>query len=270
VLQAQHQRAESALKPFRTFFLALAEQVTGAYQTVSSAPLKCTLQNSVNEVVSSEAFTAEGRQYATPRGNLRALVRTDSQFDALSCEICFGGAGAVHKAEDDVHRPSSKIERRLRELIIKEIFGRLPAALQSMTDLQITPVEAEGPAKSQTAATDLHCISVTMLVNAFSLSTEVTCLFPQAELENLLAVQIPAEQRGKRTARQVMMTCPFELTALLPPEQISLSQILALQPGSVLKLSATPSHQLQLKMGNTEIARATFELRSNSVALAIA
>ncbi len=269
ILLAQNRRAESALQPFRPFLTALAEQVAEALQTVSSAPVKCSVLNAIGEVLSSDVLLMEGRRFSSARGELRSVIKTDSQFEALSCEICFGGVGASHSV-DDGQRPSSKIERRLRELIVKEIFTRVPKAVQAMADLPMTLIELDGPPKNKPPASDVHCMAVTVLVNAFSLSTEITCLFPQSEIEHLLAVHVVKEPKVKRHARQVLSACPFEMTAYLPAEQIPLNLVMALQPGSVLELSAKPTDLVTLKMGGREITQANFEVRSSGIALAIA
>lgn len=267
--QARAERLETELRPYLPLFTGAAEKLRQLLQGFSPAPVKCSVSRFRLETIDLEKTQPFGRPFRHSHGQLRLFLRADRAFDSLLCELCFGGSGVELHGEEENDRPPSKVELFLRNMAFEQLHASFPDVLNACfdTDFEIESVEPQ-PQKG-VARTDLSCISVSILVNVFSLSAELDILMPVQEIEAAHGNQHKKLKTQSGTMIDVMGACPFEVVVSLPPQELSLDTILGLSVGSVLKLMATPTQPSLLHVGGVPIGQGRLRISPDSTAVMV-
>ncbi len=192
----------------------------------------------------------------SPRSPLRLWLNCDRDMDCLLCELAFGGTG-VETGEDELSRPVSKIELRLRRKVFEATVEAIAIELHDILELDF----AVAPHNQDSAEwlEPEQMFEVKLLVNAFSYGCEFTMQFLAGDFDALFQQDV---KRGC-SAYEALQKCVFEVEALLPPEQHSLDAILSLQPGGLLALGLSPSSSVVLNCGGIAIFTGEFRPAGN-------
>lgn len=267
--QAQSDRLEGELRPFSPFFAGLADKLSAILASYSAGSIKTSVSRFGLEHVDMEVLKPHGLVFRSPKGEFRLFLRSERAFDSLLCEVCFGGAGTELHGSEESGRPPSRIEQFLRTMIFDALHDGLPDIVSELADINLTAVEEDPHKKKSAAVPPVKAVCVTLLVNAFSLSAEMECLVPLADLEGVFGATGKKVTVPSRSMGEVLAECQFELVASLAPQDIGLDSILGLEVGSVLKLRATPAHPSLLHVEGVEIGRARLNISSQEIAVSL-
>lgn len=269
VNQAQTDRLEGELRPFSPMFTSLADKLTAIFASFSTGSTKCSVWRLGLEEIDTEELKPHGRIFRSAAGEFRLFLRAEKAFDSLVCEVCFGGADTELHHSEESNRPQSRIEQFLRNLVFDSLHAALPEMVKDIAGVVLEPVEA-GPDKKQgSARSALKAVSVTFLVNAFSLSAEVDVLVPLLDMEAVFGATGKRPGVPGRSVAEVLSECPFELVASLAPQDIGLDSIISLEVGNVLKLRTTPAHPSLLHVEGVEIGRCRLNITSQEIAVSL-
>lgn len=269
ISQAQSDRLEMELLPFAETFHDLAEKLAAILQGLTSGPVKCSVSRFSISSVDPAETPAHGSGFRSPRGDMAIYLKSERSFDGLLCDLCFGGSGMELHGDDEKVRPASKIEILLRGMVFDGLHNALPDIFNrnsgiAMEARDIDP-QIERPANQQR----VKCVMAVILVNVFSLSAEVEVMLPLAQLETYLGSSCIKSVDGTRSMRDVLAACPFEVLVSLPQQEVSLSNILNLEVGSLLKLQATPIHPSMLQIEGVPIGRGRLDISTSHIGVSI-
>jgi flagellar motor switch protein FliM len=269
VMRAKSRRAAEALRPLDPFFLGCCQALTAGLQSFTPSSVKCSVAQA-DIVRADTGLLQEAKScFRTSTGDLHLYLRTTRNFEAFLCEICLGGAGLKPAEATDAARPASRLEALLKRQVTREIATRLPVAVQDTTEMVLEPIEEQTPKAGKVTSIEERCVLIEFLINVFSLSAEVEFLFPMAEVEAIFRTQLAGGRVDTRKVASVMGACEFTITALLKPQRIGLDQIVAMQPGTVLALDATPAHAATVEVDGQRIAQAQLKFQTGRMALVI-
>jgi flagellar motor switch protein FliM len=267
--QAQSDRMESELRPFSPFFAALADKLSAVLASYSAGSIKCSVSRFALEEVDTAVATPHGAPFRSIKGDFRLYLRAERAFDSLLCEVCFGGAGTELHSSEESGRPQSRIEQFLRNMIFDALHDGVPEIVRELAEVSLDRVEEDPTKKKKGPTPVLKAVSVSLLVNAFSLSAEMEFLVPLQDMEGVFGSAGKRSTAQSRSMGEVLSDCQFELVASLAPQDIGLENILRLEVGSVLKLRATPAHPSLLHVEGVEIGRAHLNISSQEIAVSL-
>jgi hypothetical protein len=224
--------------------------------TLSSAnPLRasCTLVSSgivpagINER-EDDLFRFRGQN-----GELRMRILAERDFGAMLCELTLGGAG-IETGEEESARPVTKLERKLKTMILRQFAQSAASAVAETLEHPLEHDPGFVPAESKWPQ-PLRFLEYKMLINAFSYGCEVALQILASDLEQLIRLN-GAKGSDSRSAGSAMASCAFTLSALLPPAAVSLTDIIAMKPGTLLQLPLNPAERMILTCGSIPVFQA--------------
>ena len=264
LFKAKSKKEPAGLKFFKPVFQLISESTAAAIQELNTAMVQCTVSAESLKTFVPDDIEGDRFQYKTDSGHLRFWITADQDFSRLICELAFGGAG-VEASEDEASRPATKIEKQVRSSVFRTIAARLVQTLEKTFDISLQEEEVviEKPLVPSTIKESF--IDLELLVNAFSMGSEVTVHFMQDDLIRLAPEQSGMVAEKPFDALAALQQCQFELQTLFPPENIALDILLRLQPGSVLPLSISPETQVIVKCGSETIFDGTFKVHQQKI-----
>jgi flagellar motor switch protein FliM len=255
---------------FEDFFKMVAQLMAVELQLYNSVPVKCTI---IGEKLKPLPDLEESKNVfalASDEGKLRIWYDADRSFDYLLCELCLGGSGVPEPQEDGI-RPPSNFERRFRSNVLRKLMASVPLAAKraNNVDLEVaidTEEDLNAPPEKLAGKT---AVEVTIQVNAFSFTSEITLTFLESELAKSLGGNPRTATAKAITAAQALNDCRFAVEAYLKPRQITLDQIVGLEIGQVIPLSVGIAEPVMLSCENKPVFRATISLNGDKVQLSL-
>jgi flagellar motor switch protein FliM len=255
---------------FEDFYKTVAQLMAAELQLYNSVPVKCTI---VGEKLKPLPEVEENRNVfalASEAGKFRIWYDADRSFDHLLCELCLGGSGVPEPQEDGI-RPPSNFERRFRSNVLRKLMASVPLAAKraNNVDLEVAIDTEEDLGAPPEKLAGENSVEVTIQVNAFSFTSEITLTFLESELVKCLGGRARAASAKAITAAQALNDCRFAVEAYLKPRQITLDQIVNLEIGQVIPLSVGIGEPVMLSCENKPVFRATISLNGDKVQLSL-
>jgi len=175
-------------------------------------------------------------------------------------ELLLGGAGVTRDAGRDL----SEIEEEIMEDIVL-LIGRQAAAIWHMPDLPIAIYPRMKPIEMQQASAMGDKVTVFRFSVQLSGVMGAFRVVVSSEFLSLVLKQIGHEQQQKKSRlrsfpmpslRERILDCDVEVIAELPMLKVQVRDLIALQPGSVLKLHAPIRNPSMLTSGGHRLFEA--------------
>jgi flagellar motor switch protein FliM len=175
-------------------------------------------------------------------------------------ELLLGGVGDTRDASRDL----SEIEEEIMEDIVL-LIGRQAASIWRMPDLPLAIFPRLKPIEMQQASAMGDKVTVFRFLVQLAGVTGGFRLVVSSDFLNLVMKQINHEQHQKKsrlksfpmpTLRERILDCDVEVTAELPMLKVQVRDLIALQPGSVLKLHAPIRNPSMLTSGGHRLFEA--------------
>ena len=255
---------------FEDFFKMVAQLMAVELQLYNSVPVKCTI---IGEKLKPLPVVEEAKNvfaFVSDEGKLRVWYDADRSFDNLLCELCLGGSGVPEHQEDGI-RPPSNFERRFRANVLRKLMASVPLAAKraNNVDLEVAIDTDEDLAAPPEKLAGKTSVEVTVQVNAFSFTSEITLTFLESELVKCLGGNARMASAKQVTAAQALNDCRFAVEAYLKPRQITLDQIVNLEIGQVIPLSVGIAEPVMLSCENKPVFQATISLNGDEVQLSL-
>lgn len=197
--------------------------------------------------------------YIAPFSNNTMIVELDNELVFPMIELLMGGSGT----EQGIVRDLSEIEGEVMQDVVA-LFARQALTVWKVPNLSLVPGARIKPAlMHQSFALNEKATVLKFGIELAGTAGSFKFVFPQ-EFLNVLMAQIKLNQPQKKTRvwnfpapplRERILDCDFEIAAELPTLRVAVRDLIALQPGSVLRLRAPVRNPGTLTAGG----RAMFE-----------
>lgn len=273
-LTAEHLRAANRIalasaSEVLAIFGKLAARLQASLATFTTAPLRISLDG-LEET--DAAMPPDGlRLTAASRcGPLEAWISCDRNFIVGLAELSFGGTGKEPPA-DGPDRPSSTLESRLRQAVLRDLADALPAILGEELELAVSLTAIEAT-PAGTAAQPIAALAGVLLFTAFGNSGEIRIHFPRDQFAKVMRAralpQAGHEGEARAIARQMQQTT-IALAFTLPAQTIALSELGGLRPGHTIRLSNRPDDPVLVTSAGVELFKAGFAATGNRIAFVL-
>ena len=252
---ADHAPQSDAIKPLMD---GMALRIAAVIAGLNSAPAQVTLASIGIITVDFHKLRDETFVLRGARGALRFRVASTRDFDALLCEAAFGGTGQVSSSDPALaeERPRSHIESRLNGFVLGEICNAMGESLKQAGagEFSREDTKSQRPARGRTPASEAYVARY--LITIFSLSAEIEIQAERDALRDLLGVAGATEDAPpvhEQLGLPGLGPCMVDLAARLPREFMGFQRIVALQPGDLLELKATPNTTVEVVSGDKPV-----------------
>lgn len=217
----------------------IAEAIPAVLANFGTTAPRVTLDAAGSVKSSANEDGATALRFESRSGSMSARIMLDRTMVFAMCEQALGGTGTEDPIAES-ERPFSTIETELRKLIVSSIAGALTGALSQVL---ATPFSLFEDVEADDAPGPMDQVNFRYLVNIFSYSGELRLSIPQQEL----ALQIGAASKplddsksaeDQRDLQRQIAGAPVAFQISLEPETVCVGDIIALRPGSLLKLTA--------------------------------
>lgn len=198
--------------------------------------------------------------YIVPFSSNTMMVELDNELVFPIIELLMGGTGS----EKGIVRDLSEIEAEVMQDIVA-LFARQAQTVWKIPNLTLNPGARIKPAlMQQSFAMDEKATVLRFGIEVAGTTGAFKFVFPQEFLNTLMA-QIKLNQPQKKSRvwsfpapplRERILDCDFEISAELPSLRVAVRDLIALQPGSVLKLRAPIRNPGMLIAGGRHIFEA--------------
>lgn len=220
-------------------FPAVLESVFSAMNPIKSrVTMMWAIQSFARDAKGSAA-----QQFHSRLGPLDIWIDAERDFDALLCELAFGGSG-IDGGDDEGNRPVSKLEKILREHVFQALADAMTGLIGTILEApfeRLPPYEGDD---EESAPTEV--LEIRYLLNAFSHSSEINVRLPVVMLETLLQDETMADASKDACLFHALGSCDLHIRALLPAEEMDLPTVLYLKPGDVLALGISASSPVSI------------------------
>jgi flagellar motor switch/type III secretory pathway protein FliN len=267
-LRGRVQGKDEALKPFSEVLESCAAALQLAFQSVTSLVVKCTFSEGTLGRFPNQIFEQACLVYQSGGKLFRVAPILDNHVMHLLCDVALGGNASKPAAIEEA-RPQSRFETLLGRHVMEVLGNELAVAMAKIMGEDLELLDLNKVPKDDAQNEPVNCIIAKFLVNVASLSAELAVKFSQSDLERLLRIKSVGKETSDQQLSDVMGNCPFTLTALLPPDEIEVGMIMALQPGSILRFGSGPSEFASLSMEGMTIATAKLEMGTDKLSLVV-
>lgn len=226
--------ASADRKDIRNLINKICARVSDEFAVLNPTKIQC---NIAAFTTMSQSLSDPGRNlhvFPYQGGKLHIWLHADNEMGRLLCELAFGGSGVEH-GEDEEQRPATNLEERMAERMLSQIATGIAEIIESMTGFDFERASSNEAAEDGLADQNLQFMEIKVLVNAFTYGLEISIHLLADELAQLMKNnQLPSNEQP---IYDVVRNCKFELVTLLPDDNVLLSELLALVPGSILRLT---------------------------------
>jgi flagellar motor switch protein FliM len=179
--------------------------------------------------------------YIVPFSSNKMILELDNELVFPMIELLMGGTGG----EKGIIRELSEIEGEVMQDVVA-LFARQAQAVWKIPDLSLVPGARIKPAlMHQSFALNEKPMVLKFGIELAGTAGTFKLVFP-TEFLGVLMAQIKLNQPQKKRIwsfptpplRERILDCDFEIAAELPTLRVAVRDLIALQPGSVLKLRA--------------------------------
>jgi flagellar motor switch protein FliM len=239
-----------ALALLAPFDEMLAERIASALSALGGVPVKASVEQAGIETLSPVQQSEPGFDLSSALGSMAFWFRADGSFDAMLCELCLGGTGDA-RAGEDVDRPPTDFERRLRNTVLGKFAAAAAAALAEISEQPDAVASPRARVAVRKIETDLPCHVIKILVNVFDVACDLTLHVALADCLKLAGAA--RSQPTPPAAGQVLESTPFSLEVFLKPDVVDVRHIINLAAGTVLKLNVAAASPVELKFNGQKI-----------------
>ncbi len=259
-------KLDGSLDEYMPMFFAFAQEIEKELQKYQTNVARCSVAGQVLRIVPIAEQTDGAFVFNSDRGALRIWITADRGFDGLLCEICLGGSG-VAVVEQEESRPLSRFEKRLRMAAFKDVGQAFVTSARQVRDVNLEYTDQEGIALVPVEAKAESCVSLSLLVNAFTFSGSMQVNFQLDEMTNLFSKKRNETGGEVATVRGVLNTARFEIEALLAASEIPLEKIIDIRIGTVLPLDVKITGLVEVKCLGSHVLNAKLQIRENVIEL---
>ena len=198
--------------------------------------------------------------YLVPFSSNTMIVELDNELVFPIIELLMGGTGS----EKGIVRDLSEIEGEVMQDVVAR-FARQAQAVWKIPNLNLVPGTRIKPAlMQQSFAMNEKATVLRFGIEVAGTTGSFKFVFPQ-EFLNVLMAQLKLNQPQKKSRvwsfpapplRERILDCDFEISAELPSLRVAVRDLIALQPGSVLKLRAPIRNPGTLTVGGSDLFEA--------------
>jgi flagellar motor switch protein FliM len=198
--------------------------------------------------------------YIVPLSQKTLIVELDNELIFPIIELLMGGTGTAQTAGRDL----SEIESEIMQMVVS-LMARQAETVWKIPDLALEPGSRMKPAlMHQSFALTEKATVLKFGVEIAGSSGTFKLVFP-TEFLNVLMARIKLDQPVKKTRiwsfpapplRERILDCDFDICSELPGLKVAVRDLIALQPGSVLKLRAPVRNPGMLTVGGREFFEA--------------
>lgn len=204
-------------------------------------------------------------------------VVLDPNLLFATLEIMLGGRGATQSTWNP--RAYSAIEKRLGQRLCQTVLNSLVDAFAQLCEVSFEIERIEGSPQALVLAPPTSpCARITMNISLEDRSGDITFLIPHSAFEEVrpvLAQPFRGGQLGGDSSWRELLTNTLQGTsvtidALLTEPKLSLTEVLAWQPGQVIDLGIETDHEVTVTCTDLKMFTAAVGRRRNgAVALRI-
>jgi hypothetical protein len=249
-------------KEFREFLDQLQAAVGAAICNLGPVQISCRIA-SVNTVSKAWEEPSENLHwFASREKQIHLWLLGDRNFDRLLCELAYGGSakGTLRAGADT---PPTKIEQRLTARILKQISAGIAQVLDAASGCGFARVDTVDPEALEQFANPQRMVETKFSIEVFQNTCEITAYFLTDEIKEAL-LENP-NSAHEITPYDSVRKCGFELLSLLPPDEISLAEILSIRPGSQLTFSFTVDCPIMIVCGDAVIFEGDCDLSGDNI-----
>lgn len=198
--------------------------------------------------------------YIVPFSSNMMMVELDNELVFPIIELLMGGAGS----EKGIVRDLSEIEGEVMQDVVA-LFARQAQSVWKIPNLSLVPGARIKPAlMQQSFGMNEKATVLKFGMEVAGTASSFKFVFPQ-EFLNVLMAQLKLSQPQKKSRvwsfpapplRERILDCDFELSSELPSLRVAVRDLIALQPGSVLKLRAPIRNPGMLTAGGNNLFEA--------------
>jgi len=180
--------------------------------------------------------------YIAPFSSNKMILELDNELVFPIIELLMGGTGS----EQGIVRDLSEIEGEVMQ-DVAALLARQAQSVWKVPDVSLVPGARIKPAlMHQSFALNEKATVLKFSIELAGITGSFKFVFPQ-EFLNVLMAQIKLNQPTKKPRvwsfpapplRERILDCDFEIAVELPSLRVTVRDLIALQPGSVLKLRA--------------------------------
>lgn len=180
--------------------------------------------------------------YIVPFSTNTMIVELDNELVFPMIELLMGGSGS----EQGIARDLSEIEAEVMQDVVA-LFARQAQTIWKIPNLSLVAGARIKPAlMHQSFALNEKATVLKFGIELAGTTGSFKFVFPQEFLNTLMAqIKLNQPQKKSRVSnfpapplRERILDCDFEIAAELPSLRVAVRDLIALQPGSVLKLRA--------------------------------
>jgi len=198
--------------------------------------------------------------YIVPLSQKTLIVELDNELVFPIIELLMGGPGSAKASGRDL----SEIEGEIMQMVVS-LMARQAETVWKIPDLSLEPGSRMKPAlMHQSFALTEKATVLKFGVEIAGSSASFKLVFP-TEFLNVLMARIKLDQPLKKTRiwsfpapplRERILDCDFDICSELPGLKVAVRDLIALQPGSVLKLRAPVRNPGMLTVGGRDFFEA--------------
>ena len=231
---------------------ALAERIGTEFSALGEMSAKVTVISTRTSNLSSVHQAEAGYDVVTAFGTVSCWRNADRQFDNLMCELCLGASGK-ERNDDDVERPATAFEKKIRDLVSEKIVVAIATSLGEIGDHPDLVVRPRGRVAARKTEVVLLCYSVRFLLNIFDAALEFEIFMSFAECVKLICGDRAIAPEAVPSASELVRNTHFSVEVYLKPDTVDVRQILDLAPGKILTLNVGASTPVELHMNGTKL-----------------
>ncbi|HTA81082.1 MAG TPA: FliM/FliN family flagellar motor switch protein [Terracidiphilus sp.] len=198
--------------------------------------------------------------YIVPLSQKTLIVELDNELVFPIIELLMGGPGSAKASGRDL----SEIEGEIMQMVVS-LMARQAETVWKIPDLSLEPGSRMKPAlMHQSFALSEKATVLKFGVEIAGTGGSFKLVFP-TEFLNVLMARIKLDQPLKKTRiwsfpapplRERILDCDFDICSELPGLKVAVRDLIALQPGSVLKLRAPVRNPGMLTVGGRDFFEA--------------
>lgn len=225
----------------------LEELMASALSALNPTGLKCRLSSAATVSQSREDPSRGLHCFRGQSQTLHIWISGDRGLAHMLCELAFGGSGKGGGTLS-TGAQMTRVEEKLMNFILGDICSGLAEILSAIGGSPLERIEMPSPETIEGLTGTHRLLDLCFSISNTEESSEIRIQLVADELKDFLS-EPPAESPGQ-TPYGSVKKCKFELLSLLPPDEIPLSVLLALKPGSQLSLSITVDSPIMVVCGN--------------------
>jgi flagellar motor switch/type III secretory pathway protein FliN len=236
----------------RPFAEALAEDAAKHLSDICGLPVKVSLQGVSAQRLPQDMLPEPGFNIRGGTDVLRCWQAADDVSRRLLCDWILGGNGEVD-VTDASAKPAGNISNRLWALTAERTTTAAAEALDRISGLSGSRIEARERLKARMAGEPPDCVKAKLLINALDRHAEIELYLALAECIAMLSGATSAGSgQGETDPLQDILPCTLDV--MLKPVRVEAGKIMELSCGAVLQLNLDAASPVELQLNGERLA----------------